>query len=120
MSAFKNDGTIPYGSKVLTLNAVTYVAENIELSFPSAVILRTNELGEPSGQVCFNPEPRQFTCTLQLATTSTAMPVKGTSASAITFDSVTGAETFFLYEVGMSFTQNGETKVPATFRKLIN
>ncbi|MGC3961327.1 MAG: hypothetical protein QM813_26390 [Verrucomicrobiota bacterium] len=126
MSAFKNDGTIPYGSKVLTVGSssggsegTTYVAEGIQLTDPSGLILRKNEIGEPSGQVAFNNEVRSFTCTLQLATTSSVPPSKGWETT-VTFDATTGAEVYFLHERGMAFEQEGETKVSATFRKKIN
>lgn len=126
MSAFKNDGTIPYGSKVLTIGSAsggtggtTHVAENINLSHPSGLILRKNEIGEPSGQVGYNNDVRQFTCTLQLATTSTVPPSKGWETT-VTFDATTGAEVFFVHELGTAFEQEGETKVSATFRKKIN
>lgn len=126
MAAFKNDATIPYGSKVLTVGSssggsggTTYVAEGIQLTHPSGLILRKNEIGEPSGQVAFNNEVRQFTCTLQLATTSTVPPSKGWETT-VTFDATTGAEVFFVHELGTTFEAEGETKVSATFRKKIN
>lgn len=126
MAAFKNDTTIPYGSKVLTVGSAsggaggtTYVAENISLSQPSGLILRKNEIGEPSGQVAYNNDVRQFTCTLQLATASTVPPSKGWETT-VTFDATTGAEVFFIHELGSQFGQEEETKVSATFRKKIN
>ena len=126
MSAFKNDTTIPYGSKVLTVGSssggsggTTYVAENIQLSHPSGLILRKNEIGEPSGQVAYNNDVRQFTCTLQLASSSTVPPSKGWETT-VTFDATTGSEVFYLHDLGSSFGQEEETKVSATFRKKIN
>jgi hypothetical protein len=126
MAAFKNDGTLPYGSKVLTVGSAsggaggtTYVAENINLTHPSGLILRKNEIGEPSGQVGFNNDVRQFTCVLQLASTSTVPPSKGWETT-VTLDATSGAEVFFLQELGSTFGQEEETKVSATFRKKIN
>ena len=125
MAAFKNDGTVSYGSKVLTVGVssggaggTTYVAESIQLTDPSGLILRKNEIGEPSGQVAWNNEVRSFTTTLQLATTSTLPPAKGWETT-VTFDATSGAEVFYLQERGQAFEQEGETKISATFRKKI-
>lgn len=128
MSAHKNDVTIPYGTKTggLTIGSASggtggtvYIAENINLTHPSGLILRKNEIGEPSGQVAYSNDVRQFTATLQLATNTTVPPSKGWETT-ITFDATTGAEVFFVHELGTVFGQEEETKVNATFRKKIN
>ena len=121
MAALKNDGTIPYGSKVLTAGAsaggsggTTYVADNIELTRSTGAILRTNELGEPSGRVLFKNDVDSFTCTLQLSTTSTVPPSLGWETT-VTFDATSGSEIWYVDKLGSSFTKDGETKVSATF-----
>jgi hypothetical protein len=121
MAALKNDGTIPYGSKVLTVGSsgggsggTTYVADNIELTRSTGAILRTNELGEPSGRVLYKNDVDSFTCTLQLSTTSTVPPSLGWETT-VTFDATSGAEIWYLDKLGSSFTKDGETKVSATF-----
>jgi len=83
MSAFYNDGSIPYGSQVVTLLATTtattgttYIADNINFSDPSKEINRTDQLDEPSGSVNYEDFERA-TATLQLATSSTPPPTKG-------------------------------------------
>jgi len=121
MSALKNDGTIPYGSKVLTVGSAgggsggtTYVADNIELTRSTGAILRTNELGEPSGRVLYKNDVDSFTCTLQLSTTSTVPPSLGWETT-VTFDATSGSEIWYLDKLGTSFTKDGETKVSATF-----
>ena len=121
MAALKNDGTIPYGSKVLTVGSsgggsggTTYVADNIELTRSTGSILRTNELGEPSGRVLYKNDVDSFTCTLQLSTTSTVPPSLGWETT-VTFDATSGAEIWYLDKLGSSFTKDGETKVSATF-----
>ena len=113
MSALKNDNTTVYGSMALTIGGVVYVADNIELTRPTGAVLRTNELGEPSGRVLFKNDVDSFTCTLQFATTSTAVPVLG-AACTVTFDSVNGAETWYLDKLGVAYTKDGETKINAT------
>ena len=118
MSAFKNDGTIPYGSRVLSIAAVSYVADNIEVQRPSKTIERTNEIDEPSGQVSYAGFVTG-TATLQLATTSTAQPAAGAEFSA-TFDSGIGSETFYVTDVGRSESKESEKKVNISFRKKYN
>jgi hypothetical protein len=51
MAAVHNDGSVDYGSRVLSINSVNYVADNFTVTFSTKEILRTNELGEPSGHV---------------------------------------------------------------------
>ena len=134
MAALKNDGTIPYGSKVLTIGGsaggliggtpagVLYVADNIELTRSTGAILRTNELGEPSGRVLYKNDVDSFTCTLQLAASTTKIPQLGWETTVTFGDSdadgdvdSNDAEIFYLDKIGMSFTKDGETKVSATF-----
>jgi hypothetical protein len=121
MAALKNDGTIKYGSIVLTVGAAsggsggtTYVADNIELTRSTGAILRTNELGEPSGRVLYKNDVDSFTCTLQFATTSTVPPTLGWETT-VTFDATSGAEIWYLDKLGTSYTKDGETKMSATF-----
>jgi len=121
MSALKNDGSVFYGSKVLTVGnaaggtgGTTYVADNINLTRATGAILRTNELGEPSGRVLFKNDVDSFTCTLQLATSSTVPPTLGWETT-VTFDATNGAEIWYLDKLGETFTKDGEVKVPATF-----
>ena len=90
MAATYNDGTVQYGSKVLTINAVTYAADNITVNRPTKAVDRTNELGEPSGSVGI-ADFVAGSCTLQLASGSTAEPANGLTFAA-TFDSGIGSE----------------------------
>ncbi|PAW76820.1 MAG: hypothetical protein B9S32_13865 [Verrucomicrobia bacterium Tous-C9LFEB] len=118
MAAIKNDGSIPYGSKVLTIATVTYVADSIKVSRPSKVIERTNEIDEPSGQVIIGGFVTGD-ATLQLATAATAYPPLG-SEFTITLDTVIGAETFIITERDDAVAKGDETKVPIKFRKKIS
>ena len=47
MAAAYNDGSLPYGSQVLNINSVNYVAEQIDVSRPTKKIKRYNAVGEP-------------------------------------------------------------------------
>jgi hypothetical protein len=121
MSALKNDGSVFYGSKVLTVGSsaggaggTTYVADSIELTRATGSILRTNELGEPSGRVVYKNDVDSFTCTLQLASSATVPPTIGWETT-VTFDATSGSEIFYLDKLSESFTKDGEVKLQATF-----
>lgn len=113
-----NDGAIPYGSRVLTIATVTYVADNIEVSRPRKVIERTNEQDVPSGQVSI-PGFVTGTATLQLATASTRVP-KADDTFTTQFDADIGNEMFFLTDATKPEAKDQEQKVNITFRKKIN
>lgn len=118
MSAQYNDGTVQYGSRVLTINAVTYVADNISVTRPTKEIERSNEIGEPSGSVGV-PGFVNGSATLQLASGSTAEPQGGMTFT-VTFDSAIGAETFYVTGPGRVENKEGEKKINITFKKKIN
>src|SRR5689334_15403512 len=113
MSAFKNDGSIPYASRVVTINSVAYIAENISVKRPAVIIERRNELNEPSGWVGI-ADFITGTATLQMASTSTAQPPAGQTFST-TFDATIGAETFVITEIDKSESQGDAKKFEVTF-----
>lgn len=115
MSAFTNDGTIPYGSKVLTIGGVIFIADDIQVSRPSKKISRTDQLDEPSGSVNYE-DFHSFTATLQLATTATVPPAKGATCT-VTFDDVYGSESWFVFDINQPFQKDQETKVQVTMHK---
>lgn len=119
MSAVYNDGTVQYGSKVLTINSVAYAADNITVNRPTKAVDRTNELGEPSGSVGI-ADFVTVSATLQLASGSTAIPPLGSVTAATTFDAAVGAEVFYTTSVSQAFVKDGETKVNWTGKKKIN
>lgn len=114
-----NDGTVQYGTRVLTINSVAYVADNISLSRPTTIIERTDNIGEPSGSVGVNKFVT-FTATLQIASGSTAEPQNGQTTSPITFDTLIGAETFYVHSVNRAESKDAEKKFNATFIKKYN
>lgn len=117
MAAIVNDGAIPYGSRDLSINSKTYVADNIEVTRPTKVIERTNSTDEPSGQVIY----ANFvtgTATLQLAG-NTDKPQLGNTFTE-TFDSTIGAETFYISETGLPEAKGEDRKVSVQFRKKYN
>ena len=113
-----NDGSVQYGSRVLTINSVTYVAEQIEVRRPSFVIERRDQLNKPNGQV-IDEDFVTGTATLQLATGATVIPQIGQTFQE-TFVAAIGAETFILSEIGQPEAQGDAKKVPVSFRKKYN
>ena len=108
------DGTQAFGipDSPLTINAVTYIAEEISITSGTTVVEIKDPNGVPIGQTLI-PENLTGTARLQLATSSTARPARG-----LTF-TLEGA-TWYLTEVGASKTQGAYQAVPITFRLKIN
>lgn len=114
-----NDGTVQYGSRILTINAIAYVADNISVTRPTKAIDRTSEIGEPSGSVGVK-DFETMSATVQIASGSTAEPLIGNTTSAITFDATIGAETFFVTSVARAESKDAEKKFNLTFKKKYN
>lgn len=111
-----NDGSVPYGSQVVTIGGVAFVAEQINVTEPSNIIERMDELGVPSGQVIIGGFVNG-TAVLQLATTSTLLPTFGGTFTltrpgtpAVTYGAV-------LSEIGEAYAQTEALKVNVSFRK---
>lgn len=133
MSAFRNDGTVQYGSMVLAIGTLTagspptlgttvnYVADNLEISRPGKTIERTNEIDEPSGQVSYLGFVTG-SATVQLATSSTLAPQFGRGFTLSVFDTdnsgAVDAEFFYIDSVSTPYEKGGERKVNITFRKI--
>ncbi len=118
MAPAYNDGTVQYGSRVLTINAVAYAADNININRPTKAVDRTNQLGEPSGSVGI-ADFVTGSATLQLAADATAEPTNGLTFT-VTFDAGIGAETFYLSSVSRAEVKDGEKKINVTFKKKYN
>ena len=107
--------TLPYGSRVLTISAVGYIANSFSPSQSLQVIERQDSLGAPNGAIGIRA-PRTGSASLQLASTSTTSPTVGDEFTA----SVGGSTvTFFLTEVGLPESQNGFKTVEVSFREAI-
>lgn len=111
-----NDGGVPYGSRVLSINSVNYVAEDIVRTAPFKAIDRTNQLGEPSGHVAV-PDFVTGTATLQLAANSTAK-VEGGMTFITNF--IGSNETFVITEVGQPESREDAKKQSVSFKKVYN
>ena len=133
MAAFRNDGTVQYGSMVLSIGAVaagnpptlsggvSFVADNIEISRPGKTIERTNELDEPSGQVSYAGFVTG-SATLQYSASTILPPNLGEGFTITVYDvdnnATNEAEFFYIDSVSQPFAKDGERKVNITFRKI--
>lgn len=113
-----NDGTVQYGSRVLTIGGVAYVADNITVNRPTKPIERTNEIGEPSGSVGVAGFVTG-SATIQLASSSTVEPAGGATFT-VTFDGTIGAETFYTTSPARTENKDAEKKINITFTKKYN
>lgn len=111
MSDILNDGSVVAGSRDLTIGAVVYATDDFKYDTNTNAILRTDKNQVPSGRKVTRGETTG-TATLQLATTSTALP--GLLAQ---FTETEGVH--YITHVGRAETKGGETKVPITFAKAI-
>ena len=110
-----NDGTIPFGSQTLNINAIVYVAESFEVNEPSATIERMDETGDPSGWVAV-PGFVTGTALIQLDNAEVA-PLIGDTFVGV----VRGANSnFAVTEVGIPESQGEAKKVNISFRLRYN
>ena len=124
MAAFKNDNTVQYGSRVLTIGAadagaggVAYVADHITIERGAKTIARTNEIDEPSGQVSYATFVTG-SAMLQLASGSTVVPQQGYEFAA-TFVTAIGSEEFYIETISQPETKDGEKKININFRRVV-
>src|SRR6266705_2040293 len=75
-----NDGNIPFGSVVVTINSVDYVAEEIDFDEKSTAIYRRDEINVPNGGV-YIQDLVKGKMTLQLASNDTAIPENQSTTS---------------------------------------
>jgi hypothetical protein len=119
MVALFNDGAIPFGGVVLTINSVTYIAEDIKLTKATNKIPRTDELGTLTGQVVVMGEI-SGSATLQLAAAATAIPPLGATGVFTSVLSSEASATYILTSVGLEMSKDGYHKVPIEFTKKLN
>lgn len=103
--------TLPYGSRVLTIATVAYIAQSFRLDEPGQLIERTTELGAPNGAVLIE-QAKTGTATLQLATASTAYPARGAEFTADTV-------TYFITQVGKPEEAAAFKTVEISFREKV-
>lgn len=112
---YLTSATLPYGSRVVTVATIGYIANSFTTSQPLNVIERQNELGAPNGAVGIR-QPITGSASLQLASTATDIPEAGDEFSA----SIAGtAITFFITDRGLPEEQAGFKTVDISFRESI-
>jgi len=111
---------MPYGSRTLTINAVTYKVNSLDIDRPTAEASDNNTDGTPN-RARWTAQRASFTAELQLATGSTALPQFGNTFSD-TFDSNYGSESFVITNSPYSESNDpGEIRtVSITAAKVIN
>lgn len=67
---------IPHGSRIITIDAVAYIAENFQPTRPTNQLTRNTHLGAPNGFKLLKGR-KTATATLQLETDATPIPGRG-------------------------------------------
>lgn len=128
---FTNDGSIPYGSRVLTIGpagsggvgGVEYIADEITPDFSVKEIDRTNHRDAPSGSVNYLSFAK-FSCTLQLADAATIPPPNGYETTIALRDTdndgVLNDEIYFVLICNPGLVKDQENKVNVTFKRKYN
>ncbi len=130
MAAAWNDGTVRYGSRVLTITDTvgntygSYVCDSISMNRPATVIERTDQLGEPSGSVGVNKFVNGSVSGAQFASGTAKQPLNGYTCT-FTADPAPGTavpapETFFIRDVSVSENKDSETKFNFNLTKKYN
>jgi hypothetical protein len=109
-----NDGGVVFGSQIVTIDGVTYIAEDIDVKFPSKIIERTNEVGVDNGDVTIE-KAFTGTMTLQLAAAATPIPPIGKAVTIVSLNAVSLSAK--IIDTGVKFVADGETKVSVSFKK---
>lgn len=107
--------SLPYGTRVVTIAAVGYIANSFSTSSSLNVIERQDTLGAPNGAIGIRQAITGST-SLQLALSSTVIPDPGDEFSA-TIDG--SAITFFITERSLPEEQAGFKTVDISFRESI-
>ncbi len=112
--AYFQDGTQKYGipDSPISINSVTYIAEDISITRGSTVPEIKNPDGSPQGKVIVPTNPTG-TCKLQFATYTTAAPTVGMSFT------LQGAS-YDVTSVGEKYTQGAYAYIDIAFAKHIN
>ena len=111
-------GNMPFGSQVVTINEIAYIANSINIKRPVTVITGKNEVSVPFRETEIVDV---YTCDLelQLADVTTAAPVAGMP---FTLNDVGSGNApvpikFKVQDVSPKFTSGGETMVSVTGRQ---
>lgn len=107
--------TLPYGTRVITVATVGYIANSFTTSQSLNVIDRQDALGAPNGAIGIR-QPITGSASLQLATASTQIPDAGDEFGTL----VDGVSiTFFITERSLPEEQAGFKTVDISFRESV-
>jgi hypothetical protein len=112
--AIFSDGTQVFGiaASPLTINSITYIAEDIKVTKATRRVAINNPDGTPLGAT-YIPEAFTMTAKLQLASSSTAIPTNGLTATVETI-------VYYLQSVGEVYTQGAYSYVDITCTQKLN
>lgn len=122
MAALLNDGTLPYGARILQLSSSAgvgyeaFVCEDISRTKATKQIKRYNELGEPSGQVIV-ADFESGTATAQLASGSQYITTGDTFS--VAFDG-TNTKTYVITNVDQGENQDSARNLNISYNEVIN
>jgi len=116
MPSIYNDGNIPFGSQVVTINTTDYVAEEIEFEEKSTAIYRRDEQNIPNGGV-YIEDLVKGKMTLQLETNATAIPE---NQSLATLDFRGSPTVFVITNVSQPQKQDEIHKIKVEITQVLN
>lgn len=116
MPLFTNDGNIPFGSEKVIINAIEYVAEEIDFHEKSTKLYRRDERNIPNGGV-YIEDITEGTMTLQLGSLTTPIPA---NQSVVTIPFRGADVDWVITDVQQPKKQNDIRKMKMTITRLLN
>lgn len=116
MPTVANDGNIPFGSQVVSINGTEYVAEDIDFTEKSSSHIRRNEINVPNGAV-YIKDLTTGKMTLQLESNTTAIP-ESQSVVSMTFRGA--AKDFIITNVSQPQKQDQIHKITMEITEVLN
>lgn len=105
------DKSVPFGSHVVTINAIDYIFENVSIKRPVKKIPRPNQIGEPNGFV-LTSDYVTGSSPVQITTSASDRLVAGRT---FTYDFGNGSESWVIGEADEDHPMNGYWKQNVTF-----
>jgi hypothetical protein len=116
MAKFLDGTSLAVGSVEVTIDAVTYVLEDFNITFPSTRIEQMDKDGVPTAAVVYEDTPT-FTATAQFAASTTALMAVGDT---FTIASGDGTGTWVINNVAVTLGQRAFKKASISGSKKIN
>lgn len=116
MADIYNDGNIPFGGEIVTLNGVDYVGEDINFEEPTNELERKDEKNKPNGAV-YQRQKTKGTMTLQLSSYTTPIPEVNT---VVTVPFRNAPKGFIITKVGQPKKQGEIRKINVEIAEKLN